>query len=66
LNLTNINFTENKQEIFSEKQNSYQMDFWQVLLSQHYVMKIVSDLQQVGGFRQILLLPPPIKLTATI
>jgi hypothetical protein len=30
---------------------------------QHYVIKIVSDLQQVGGF---LRFPPPIKLTATI
>ena len=27
---------------------------------QHYGIKFVSDLQQVGGF------PPPIKLTATI
>ena len=30
---------------------------------QNYVMKLVSDLRQVGGF---LLFPPPIKLTATI
>jgi hypothetical protein len=30
---------------------------------QHYVIKFVSDLRQVGGF---LLFPPPIKLTATI
>ena len=29
---------------------------------QHYVIKFVSDLRQVGGF---LRLPPPIKLTAT-
>ena len=30
---------------------------------QHYVIKIVSDLRQVGGFLQF---PPPIKLTTTI
>jgi len=30
---------------------------------QHYVIKFVSDLWQVGGFLQF---PPPIKLTATI
>jgi hypothetical protein len=30
---------------------------------QHYMIKFVSDLRQVGGF---LRFPPPIKLTATI
>jgi hypothetical protein len=30
---------------------------------QHYVIKFLSDLRQVGGF---LRFPPPIKLTATI
>ena len=29
----------------------------------HYVIKFVSDLQQVGGFFQVLRFPPPIKLT---
>jgi hypothetical protein len=33
---------------------------------QHYVIKFVSDLQQVGGFLQVIRFPPPIKLTATI
>ena len=33
---------------------------------QHYVIKFVSDLWQVDGFLQVLLFPPPIKLTATI
>ena len=33
---------------------------------QHYVIKFVSDLQQVSGFLQVLRFPPPIKLTATI
>jgi hypothetical protein len=32
----------------------------------HYVIKFVSDLPQVGSFRRVLRLPPPIKLTATI
>ena len=33
---------------------------------QHYVIKFVSDLRQVGGFLWVLRFPPPIKLTATI
>jgi len=33
---------------------------------QHYVIKIVSDLQHVGSFLLVLRFPPPIKLTATI
>jgi hypothetical protein len=33
---------------------------------QHYVIKFVSDLQQVGGFLWELLFPSPIKLTARI
>jgi hypothetical protein len=32
---------------------------------QHYVIKFVSDLRQVGGFLRNLRFPPPIKLTAT-
>ena len=28
---------------------------------QHYVIKFVSDLRQVGGFRQVLRFPPPKK-----
>ena len=32
----------------------------------HYVIKFVSDLQQVGGFLWVLWFLPPIKLTATI
>jgi hypothetical protein len=31
-----------------------------------YVIKFVSDLQQLGGFLRILRFPLPIKLTATI
>ena len=33
---------------------------------QHYVINIVKDLWQVGGFLRVLQFPPPIKLTATI
>jgi len=33
---------------------------------QHYVIKFVSDLRQVGDFLQVLRFPPPIKLTVTI
>jgi hypothetical protein len=32
---------------------------------QHYVIKFVSDLRQVGGFLRVLRFPPHIKLTAT-
>jgi len=33
---------------------------------QHYLIKFVSDLWQIGGFLRVLRFPPPIKLTATI
>jgi hypothetical protein len=33
---------------------------------QHYVIKFVSDLRQVGGFLRVLRFPPPIKMTTTI
>ena len=33
---------------------------------QHDVIKFISNLHQIGGFLQVLWLPPPIKLTATI
>jgi hypothetical protein len=33
---------------------------------QHYVIKFVSDLRQVGVFLGVLRFSPPIKLTATI
>ena len=33
---------------------------------QHYVVKFVSDLQQVVDFLLVLRFPSPIKLTATI
>jgi hypothetical protein len=33
---------------------------------QHYVIKLVSDLWQVGGFLRILRFPPQVNLIATI
>jgi len=33
---------------------------------QHYVIKFVSDLEQVGDFLVVLQFTPPIKLTTTI
>ena len=33
---------------------------------QHYEIKFVSDVRQVGGFLRIPRFPPPIKLTARI
>ena len=32
---------------------------------QHYVIKFVRELRQVGGFHGLLRFPPPLKLTAT-
>ena len=40
--------------------------YGEVYSMQHYVIKFVSDLQQVDGFIRVLRFPPPIKLTATI
>ena len=38
----------------------------EIYLIQHYVIKFVSDLRQVGDFLRVLRFPPPIKLTTTI
>jgi protein gp37 len=38
----------------------------EVYLIQHYVIKFLSDLRQVGGFLRVLRFPPLIKLIATI
>ena len=40
--------------------------YGEVYSIQHYVIKLVSDLQQVDGFLQVLWFPPSIKLIATI
>jgi len=42
----------------------YNSVYGEVYSLQHYVMKFVSDLRQVGGFLRVLRCPPPIKLTA--
>ncbi len=38
----------------------------EVYSMQHYVIKFVSDVRQVGGFLHVLRFPPPIKLTSMI
>ena len=38
----------------------------EVYLIQHYVIKFVSDLRQVGGFLRVLMFSPQVKLTAMI
>jgi hypothetical protein len=40
--------------------------YGEVYLIQHYVIKFVNDLRQVGGFLRVFRFHPPIKLTATI
>jgi hypothetical protein len=42
------------------------MTLGEVYLAQHYVIKFVDDLRQVGGFLRVLQFQLPIKLTATI
>jgi len=41
-------------------------DHDQVYSIQHYVIKVISDLRQVGGFLRVLRLPLPTKLIAMI
>ena len=43
-----------------------EFEYWSGRGVQHYVIKFVSDLQQVGGFLWVLRFPPSIKLTGTI
>ena len=38
----------------------------EVYTIQHYVIKFVNVLRQVGGFLRVLRFPQPIELTATI
>jgi hypothetical protein len=53
-------------EIFTQLTLSIYPDTLEVYSIQHYVIKFVRDLRQVGGYLWVLLLPPPIKLTATM
>jgi len=41
-------------------------DHGEVYSIQHYVIKFVNDLWQVGGCLRVLMFPQPIKLTSTI
>jgi len=45
---------------------SYNRVHGEVYSIQHYMIKFVSDLWQVGGYLRVLRFPSPIKLTATI
>jgi hypothetical protein len=46
--------------IYYNVMSSYQAH-GQVYSIQHYVVKSVSDLRQVGGFLRVLWFPPPMK-----
>jgi hypothetical protein len=46
--------------------NTFLISFQTVNSIQHYVIKFVSNLRQIGGVLRVPLFPPPIKLTATI
>ena len=47
-------------------QTKYLQSIGEVYSIQHYVIKFVYDLWQVGGFLLVFRFPPPIKLTATV
>jgi hypothetical protein len=51
--------------IFLQKHTSSNPAHGEEYSIQHFVIKFVSDLRQVGGFLWVLLFPPPIKLTVT-
>jgi hypothetical protein len=51
---------------YHRKRFEFEFRSGEVYSIQHYVIKFVSDLWQVGGFLWVLQFPPPIKLTATI
>jgi hypothetical protein len=52
--------------LITTKQVSSNLFHGEVYSIQHYVIKFVSDLRQVGGILRIFRFPPPIKLIATI
>jgi hypothetical protein len=58
--------TTNAISAFRHSSCEFEPSSGEVYSIQHYVIKFVSDLQQVGGFLQVLRFPPPIKLTAMI
>jgi hypothetical protein len=44
---------------YSHQRCEFESHSGEVYLIQYYVIKFVSDLQQVGGFLQVLRFPPP-------
>jgi len=46
--------------------HNYRWEFKRTQAIQHYLIKCVSDLRQVGGLLRVLWFSLPIKLTATI
>jgi hypothetical protein len=44
----------------------FECTFFVIYKAGHYVIKFVSDLQQVGDFLRTIQLPPPIKLTLSM
>jgi hypothetical protein len=51
---------------YHHKRYEFESQSGEVYSIQHYVIKFVSHLWQVGGFLCVLQFPSPIKLTATI
>ena len=66
-NFRNFFFTENSwNQLNCHLRCEFKSRSCKVYSIQPYVIKFVSDLRQVGGFRQVLWFPPSIKLTANI
>ena len=61
-----VGFTTYAISAYHHKNCEFQSTHGKVYSIQHYVIKFVSYLRQVGGFFCVLRFPPPIKLTATI
>jgi hypothetical protein len=67
VNKGNNKITELRTILQRESQNVSSNPTYDLVYSiQHYVIKFVSDLRQVGGFLWVLRFPPPIELKATI
>ena len=52
--------------ISADHQRCYKFESRSGRVVQHYAIKFVNDMRQVGGFLRVLRFPPAIKLTATI
>jgi hypothetical protein len=51
---------------YHHKRSEFEPCSGEVYSIQYYVIRFISDLQQIGGFLCVLRFPSPIKLTATI